>query len=316
MNGRERHWTIIIEGRARIERLRELIAKNNFPSASAQTGLLLLARLQEAQSLIERQFERRYPEVADAQFSPPPGRVARLVGSTSAEQATALIAHEVNQPLSGILVSASAALRWLERDTPDLDKVRAALTNVLIAGRHTGEVVATLRKLFNNRPLAKAKLDLNDLIMMTLDLLRPELSNHRISLNTRLARQLPPVDANRTQFQQVILNLLTNAIESMLSVPRRVLFITTDLAEHSSVRVSVKDTGVGLDPNNVDRIFQQGFTTKADHTGLGLGLCRSIIKAHNGRIWASALGEGSNFQFELPAAPERHPRSIERIRAT
>jgi signal transduction histidine kinase len=298
MNEGEQHGPIIEEEEmVRIDNLSAPIARTVVAEEFAQIAPSIPTTCQETRSIVEGPSFQPDGNRGDTEFAV----------SISPDQVAACIAHEVNQPLTGILANASAAMRWLERDAPDIDKARAALTNILIAGQHASDVINGLPKVLASQPPVKAKLNLNELIKTISDLLRPQLSRRRIALDIYLAEDIPPIEANRTQLQQVIFNLLTNAIEAMLSVEHRVLRITTDLNTQSSVRVSIQDTGVGVEPTHLDRIFQPGFTTKPANAGFGLGLCQSVIKAHNGRFWVSGVkGKGSEFQFELPVAPRQY----------
>ena len=219
---------------------------------------------------------------------------------------TASIAHEVNQPLAAIVANANAGLRWLANATPDLDEVQAALTRIVGAGLHAGKVIESTRSIFKKDRGARASLDLNELISNILVLDSRELQTRGVSLQVEFAH-LPPVVADRVQLQQVLLNLIKNAVDAMDGVTdrARLLKVKSEVQQPDGVLVSIEDSGTGIAPKQLDRIFDAFFTTKAEGTGMGLAICRSIIEAHNGRLWASPRApNGTVFQFMLPAAPD------------
>jgi signal transduction histidine kinase len=221
----------------------------------------------------------------------------------TASELCASIAHEVGQPLTGISALATAALQWLARDTPDLEKTRNALTDIVNASHGATELVTSVRAMFTKNPGKREPLEINALIGGVLAILRVELQSNRIEVQTQLDPTLPRVECDRVQLQQVILNLIMNAMEAMQAGPPRVLRIRTSLARPHVVNVLVEDTGSGIDAAQRDRLFKPLVTTKANGMGMGLAICQSIIASHRGRIWASAaLGKGSAFQFELPTA--------------
>jgi signal transduction histidine kinase len=204
--------------------------------------------------------------------------------------------------LTGITTRASAALRWLAPETFDVEKVRAALTQIVAAGERAGDIVSGVRAMFKNQPAERTLLDINRLIRTVLEIVRVELQNNDITLDLKLD-DVPGIQGDRVQLQQVILNLVMNAIESMKSVQKRELRVRSMPEGAHAVHVSIEDTGTGVDPANIDRIFKALFTTKSRGMGMGLSICRSIVENHGGRIWVSpAARAGSMFQFVLPAA--------------
>jgi signal transduction histidine kinase len=224
----------------------------------------------------------------------------------TAGELSASIAHEVGQPLTGISALATAALQWLARDKPDIEKTRAALTDIVNASHSASELVISVRAMFTKKPSKPQPLDINALIRTVLGILRVELLSHGIEVQTQLDPTLPHVQCDRVQLQQVILNLVMNAMEAMNAAAPRILRIKTSLARPDVVNVAIEDTGSGIDPANRDRLFKPLVTTKANGMGMGLAICQSIIASHKGRIWASAAaGKGSVFQFELPTAGAR-----------
>jgi PAS domain S-box-containing protein len=227
-------------------------------------------------------------------------RVARL--TTVGEMATA-IAHEIKQPLSAITVNSNAALRWLSRPTPDLDEVRATLGQIVNDGRRAGEVVGSIRAMFKQDGKERTLVDIKELIPEVIALVHGETDRHRISVNTHLDDELPRVLAHRVQLQQVVLNLIMNAIEAMGSVDDRVhiLRVTARVRRPKDLIITIEDTGCGIEPKDIDRIFDRFFTTKSHGIGMGLWICRSIVEAHDGRLWAEpGIQQGSVFRLLLP----------------
>jgi PAS domain S-box-containing protein len=213
----------------------------------------------------------------------------------------ASIAHEVNQPLTAVVSNGNACLRWLSAQPPNLAKAVEAAERIVRDGKDAGEVVRRVRALFKRAAHEEVPLDLNEVIAEVLSLLRSETAKRRVIVETDLGPELPPVTGDRVQLQQLILNLLLNGIEAMDSVtdqPKR-LFIRSKRESDQAVLVQIQDSGVGLkDP---DAVFDAFFTTKQNGMGMGLAICRSIVQAHNGRLWAaSGEGPGATFCFTLP----------------
>jgi PAS domain S-box-containing protein len=218
-------------------------------------------------------------------------------------QLTASIAHEVNQPIAAVVTNAQAALRWLNMQPPDPEEVRQALDRIVKAGRRAGDVISRMRALVRKAPPRKDQLDINDTIREVIPLTRTELHRSGILLRTQLADGLPLVPGDRIQLQQVMLNLILNAIEAMSGSAEgsRELLISTEADGANSVRIAVRDWGPGLKPESLDRLFDAFYTTKPDGMGMGLSICRSIIEAHGGRLWATRnQPQGAVFQFTLP----------------
>jgi PAS domain S-box-containing protein len=219
-------------------------------------------------------------------------------------QLTASIAHEVNQPIAATVTNAQAALRWLRAGPSNLEEVQKALTSIVKDGDRAGEVINRIRALINKAPPRKDRLEINGVILEIIELTRGEAGKNGISVLTELADQLPVVEADRVQLQQVLLNLIVNALEAMGATNEgpRELLISTGNVESSGVVVAVRDSGPGLDAAMLERVFESFYTTKPTGLGLGLSICRSIIEAHGGRLWASTnQRRGATFQFALPA---------------
>jgi PAS domain S-box-containing protein len=230
--------------------------------------------------------------------------LAHISRVTTLGELTASIAHEVNQPLAGVVTNAEAALRWLAAEPSNLDQARQALGHIVRDGMRAGDVIHRIRALIKKAPPRMAQVDVNEIVLDVITLTRSELLKQGVSLETRLATGLPPVEGDRVQLQQVILNLVLNAVEAMSGIEEgaREMLISTRREASNGVLVSIQDLGPGLDPQSVDHLFEAFYTTKPDGLGMGLAICRSIIRAHGGRLWATANEpRGAVFQFILPA---------------
>ena len=216
---------------------------------------------------------------------------------------SASIAHEVNQPLAGVVTNGQACLRWRAREVPDLQEARAAVERIIRDGHRASEVIRRIRAFATKTDPHEVPLDLNDVIREVARLVHREVLGHRVSLRTDLAAVLPQVLGDRVQLQQVLINLVINGIEAMTSVtdrPRE-LWIRSHQPAADQVCVTVQDSGIGIDPADLDRLFHAFFTTKTGGMGMGLSISRSIIEAHGGRLWATAhVPHGAVFQFTLP----------------
>ncbi len=244
-----------------------------------------------------RESERRYREVQLELAH------ANRVATTG--QLTASITHEVNQPITAAVTYALAARRWLSAEPPNFHEVDDALSLIVKEGNRAGEVVGRIRALIKKAPARKDAVEINDAILEIIALTRTEAANNSVSVRTQLAEGLPRVQGDRVQLQQVVLNLIINAIEAMRDIgeKERELFISTR-NEPDGVSVEVRDSGPGFAPATLDRVFEAFYTTKPGGLGLGLSICRSIIEAHNGRLWASPnVPRGAIFGFIAPAHP-------------
>ncbi|AKU95025.1 Signal transduction histidine kinase CheA [Labilithrix luteola] len=216
---------------------------------------------------------------------------------------TASIAHEVNQPLTAIVINAKAGLRWLDGATPNIEEGRAALARIAAEGTRASDVIARLRALFKRTGTEKGPFDINDAIEEVIALTRSEVHKHHVALRTDLDRQLPMAFGDRVQIQQVVINLIVNAIDAMASLterPRK-LVIASNAAGGGTLRVMVQDSGVGIDPRLKDRLFESFATSKADGMGMGLSISRSIVEDHAGKIWAASNDDGgTTFVFTIP----------------
>jgi signal transduction histidine kinase len=273
-------------------------------SRSDEIGLLAVA-FNNMQSNLAAARER---EVADqARTNAMQSELTRVARLMTMGQMAAAIAHEINQPLAAIVTNGKAGLRWLATATPNLDEARAALERIVRDGHRAGDVIGSIRELFRKDEHVKAPLDVNELIREVLRLVHGELRNGRISVSTELSNELPNVPANRVQLQLVIRNLITNAVEAMSSVTdrERVLHVRSEMIEPHGVLVAVADSGTGIDPESMKRIFDAFFSTKSHGMGMGLSICRSIVEAHGGQLSASSTHpHGSIFQIIFPNVEE------------
>jgi PAS domain S-box-containing protein len=247
--------------------------------------------------------ERKHAEEAlrDAQAD-----LARVTRLTTMGELLASIAHEINQPLAAVVTNAAAGLRWLDRDRPDLDEIREALSCIASDGTRASEVIRSLRALANKTGPQFAELNIDDAIQEVLALARSELQRHGVVLRVDLRAGDRRIFGDRVQLQQVLLNLIMNGIEAMNTVldRPRALTISSEFAETDAVLIGVEDAGTGIDPKIADRIFGSLFTTKPHGMGMGLSICQSIIEAHGGHIRASPrVPHGTAFRFTVPTAP-------------
>lgn len=233
-------------------------------------------------------------------------RVARL---TTMGELAASIAHEVNQPLTAVVTNANACLRWLGSDRPNLEEARAAVKRIVADGHRASDVIRRIRALLAKSAPQFVPQDVNDVVRQVLSFACDRLDANRVVLKTELGRGLPAVAGDRVQLQQLVLNLVMNAIEAMTDVDdqARTLQIRSDKDERDRIVVSVRDSGKGIASAEVDRLFEPFFTTKSDGMGLGLSISRSIVEAHGGQLWATANdGAGATFSFAIPVGIESH----------
>ena len=220
----------------------------------------------------------------------------------------ASLSHEIKQPIAAAINNATACLRWLDRDEPNVQEAREAATSVVQDGERAAEVIDNLRSFYTKSATAERKLvDVNDVLREMLVLLRSEANRYGISMRAEIAAELPKVRADPVQLQQVLMNLMLNGIEAMKDAAGE-LTIKSELGHDDQVLISVSDTGVGLPPEKADRIFDAFFTTKPQGSGMGLAISRSIVELHGGRLWANSNTRGAVFCFRLPtAAVEAQP---------
>jgi len=266
------------------------------------------ARVQERTAELKRANEQLRSEIAEREsvqegLIRAQAEIARIARITTMGELAASIAHELNQPLGSIVMSGDACLRWLAAEPPDLGEARQAVEAIIRDGTRASSVLVRTRGLLRRGERVRERLDINEVIREVIALMDGELRRNGASLRTEMPRELPPVVVDRVLLQQVILNLVMNAIEAMRAVSdrARVLCIRTQEQHSGSIVVFVEDSGVGIDPEHLSRMFEAFYTTKVQGIGMGLTISRSIIEAHGGRLWAVANDErGSTFCFTLP----------------
>jgi C4-dicarboxylate-specific signal transduction histidine kinase len=258
------------------------------------------ARLFE-EVLVENHDRRRAEDaLRDAQ-----AELAHAARLTTLGELAASIAHEINQPLTAIVSNGGAGLRWLNRATPNVDEARDALARIVSDGQRAADVIRGLRSLAKNAETQRAPLDLNQVIRDVLALAQTDVLRHGALLTTRLMLDDQLVIGDRVQLQQLVLNLLLNAVEAMTTIAdgAREVIISSALTKDGKVLVSIEDSGPGVDPAIAERIFEPFVTTKPEGLGLGLSICRSIVRAHGGQLWISPRApHGVVLQFTIPVA--------------
>ena len=232
--------------------------------------------------------------------------VARMSQRMAMGEMAASIVHEINQPLAAVAANADAGQRWLARERPDIEEARAAFKRIAGDARRANAIIEEIRLMFRHDGTVLSTVDVNALIHEALSLMRGDLENHRITIDTALSSGLAPVHANAVQLRQVLVNLITNAADAMSTVAnrQRLLRLSTQALQPSILLITVEDSGSGVDPAHADRIFEPFFTTKSHGMGMGLSICRSIVEHHGGRLSVAPGGtHGSIFQVSLPTAP-------------
>ena len=224
---------------------------------------------------------------------------------SSLGELAASIAHEVNQPLAGIAAHGAASTRWLDTNPPNLDEARRSAARIVDDAKRASAIIARVRSLARKGPAARARADINEAVRDVLGLVAGELRRSRINVRSNLAVDLPPVQGDQVQLEQVVLNLILNAVDAMAESPEPRELIVTSLFEETDgvVRISFSDTGAGLEVSAQEKIFDAFYSTKSTGVGMGLTISRSIVEAHGGKIWSSGnSGRGATLQFTLPAA--------------
>jgi signal transduction histidine kinase len=289
-------------------RLTGLIYLENRLTSSAFTAdRTAVLELLAAQAAISLENTRLYSDLQEREVKAHETQMALAHANrvTTMGQLTASIAHEVNQPIAAVVTNAHAALRFLGSHPADLEEVRQALDAIIRDGNRAGNVIGRIRDLIKKLPARQAELDINQAILEVIEMIRSELLRNHVALQTELANGLPLTRGDRIQVQQIVLNLIMNAVEAMADVgdgPRDLLVSTAEDISNGMVVVTVRDSGPGLPPESLERLFDPFYTTKTGGMGMGLSICRSIIEAHGGRVWAAATApRGASFQFTLPA---------------
>jgi C4-dicarboxylate-specific signal transduction histidine kinase len=238
--------------------------------------------------------------------------LAHMNRLTTMGELAASLAHEITQPIATARNNARAALRFLDRNPPDLGEVREALACIVDDVDRAGAIIDRVRDHIKKAPPRKCHFDLNNAVNEVITLAGSAITTNGVSVQTGLAEALLPVHGDRVQLQQVVLNLILNAVDAMSTVEAgpRESFISTEQAQDGGVLVSVRDSGPGIDPDNLDRVFEAFYTTKSSGVGMGLSICRSIINAHGGRLWAENASRGAVFRFALPGADKELTNSF------
>src|SRR5262245_41898680 len=253
-------------------------------------------------------YEHRRRRQAEVEASRRMSELAHMNRSGALGQMSASIVHEINQPLAAIVMNAGTGLRWLAKDAPNVEKAAHALKNIVGDGNRATQVVETLRSMFKKEASNRTLVDINDAIRAVLTLLRIELEEHEVVTKASLEEGLPRVMADRVQLQQVIFNLITNAIEAMSSTPAgsRILRLRSEASDSGECVVAIEDSGPGIEPEALKHIFEPFFTSKSKGMGMGLSICQSIVEAHGGRLCvAGNTPSGALFHFVLPIAAGR-----------
>jgi len=253
-------------------------------------------RAEESRTRVEEDLRQAHSDLT---------RVSRV---TTMGELSASLAHELNQPIAAALTDANTCLRWLTREHPDLEEAHAAASRMVKDATRAGEIIKRIRMPFEKGSSEQEPVDVNEVIREMGVLLRNEASRHSVSVRTDLAADLPQIMGDRVQLQQVLMNLMINGIDAMKDVSgARELIISSQRADNEQVQVSIRDTGVGLPPQQADQVFNAFFTTKPHGTGMGLRISRSIVESHGGRLWAGDNSPGGAcFYFTLPTKVEVH----------
>jgi len=279
----------------------EVVALIAFSTAASVTSYVMLQRKRVEDALRESE-QRRRADQAEQALHEAQVELAHVGRVMSLGELTTSIAHEINQPLAGVVTNAQASLRWLNYEPPRLDEVRSAVERIVRDGNRASDVIRRIRAIAKKADPQKVLLDINDVIQEGVSLVRREILSRGVSLRTEFAPALPPVIGDRVQLQQVLINLMMNGVEAMAAITDRAREILVRSQQHDEqVLVAVRDSGVGINPENIERLFNAFYTTKPAGLGIGLSISRSIIAAHGGRLWVSPNeGRGATFQFTLP----------------
>lgn len=289
-----------------------LVHTMNFAPFSS-SGVAIITLIVLLATVITSSTERRHTALA---LRVSQAELERVTRAMAVGELTTTVAHEINQPLTAVVTDVSASLRWLAQEPPNLDEARAAMVVAIREANRASDVIGRIRALLRNTPAPMRKLEIKDLIVEAVAMVRSELKGRRIAAKIELASDTPPVLGDRIQLEQLFLNLIKNGIDAIAmstaeETPREIVIKATE--DHECVLVQVRDTGKGIDPGQMDRIFEPLFTTKPQGIGMGLAISRSIVEAHGGRLWAENNSPtGAVFQFTLQRADGNHGRMAAR----
>lgn len=291
----------------RIDSPMDVIAMITF-SGTALIVSRLMSRIRERTAQLEKSNEQLRAEIVERKqaqeaYANAQAELAHVSRVTTMGELAASIAHEVNQPLCGVVINANSCLRWLGANPPDLQEAREAVQRILRDGKRSGDVIARIRALARKSTTTKERLNLNQVVEEVIGLSQDELRRKHVKLRTELAPDLAPATGDRVQIQQVLLNLIMNGVDAMSGSGEesRVLVIKTQREKPDQVGVAVRDSGIGLKPETTQKLFEAFYSTKPAGMGMGLSISRSIIENHGGRIWAAPNeGPGATFQFTIP----------------
>ena len=293
---RNKEWEVIETSELKQAKAEILRLNNNLERrVMERTGELMAANEELRREMTERQRAEEALRISQAEL-------AHVTRVTAMGELAASVVHEVTQPLTGIVTNGKACLHWLANAPPNVEKARSAVERIIRDSNRASEVIHDIRTLAKKTPPHQEEVDLNDLIYRTLALANGEMALDQVELQTELEVGLPNIQGDRVQLQQVLLNLIMNAIEAMSTISgRRLLLIRSTMRDPESVTVSVRDSGVGIDPQKAAHLYDAFFTTKPQGMGMGLSICRNIISAHGGHLSnASNAGPGTTFEFTLP----------------
>jgi C4-dicarboxylate-specific signal transduction histidine kinase len=240
---------------------------------------------------------------AEARIEAAQAQLVHMARVTTMGELTAAIAHEVNQPLAAVVTNANACVRWLSGGEPNLSEARAAAARIATEGKRASDVIGRVKTLMKKGSTPTGPVDLNEIVLQVVDLIRPQVFRCGISLRMEIGDDLPPVAGDAVQLQQVVLNLIMNAIEATADQPpaEREILVLSRRAPTGDAEIAVSDSGVGFHPSHSEQLFTPFYSTKANGMGMGLSISRSIVKAHRGQLQASAnQGPGATFRFSIP----------------
>jgi C4-dicarboxylate-specific signal transduction histidine kinase len=270
---------------------------------TASTISVLVLQRERAEDALRENEQRRRADQAELALHEARLELEHAGRVMTLGELMASISHEINQPLAGVVTNAQASLRWLGQDPPQLERVRTSIERVVRDGNRASDIIQRVRALAKKAAPQKTPLDINEVIQESVLLLQRQVHNQEVEMRTDLAPALPRIVGDRVELQQVLINLIINGVEAMTPVAdrRREIVVQSRQDGTADVVVSVRDSGIGIDPNNAEQVFRSFFTTKPGGLGIGLSISRSIITSHGGRLWISPnMDHGSTFHFSLP----------------